>query len=114
MNPVWGRYANLLRDTSIMASAYNYLVIAVKNQAISNEINELDEQGSFIDFMEVLLGVKKKVFAVTEDDRKNIVEEFKKRSSTRTLPNPAVIEIEEDSLTLIKNLFGEDNIEIKE
>ena len=97
-----------------MASASNYVVIAVKNQAISNEINELDEQGSFIDFMEVLLGTKKKVFAVTEEERSNIVEEFKKRSSTRSLPKAAIIEIEEDSLELIKNLFGEDNIEIKE
>ena len=114
MNPAWARYANLLRETSIMASAYNYLVIAVKNQAISNEINELDEQGSFIDFMEVLLGNKKKVFAVTEEERTSIVEEFKKRSSTRTLPQAAIIEIEEDSLALIKNLFGEENIEIKE
>ena len=59
----------------------NYIILSVKNQAIANEINEVDEQGSFIDFMEVLLGVKKKVFAVTEDDRKNIVEEFKKRSA---------------------------------
>ena len=114
LNPIWARYANLLRDTSIMASASNYVVIAVKNQAISNEINELDEQGSFIDFMEVLLGTKKKVFAVTEEERSNIVEEFKKRSSTRSLPKAAIIEIEEDSLELIKNLFGEDNIEIKE
>ena len=114
MNPAWARFANLLRETSIMASAHNYIVIAVKNQAISNEINELDEHGSFIDFMEVLLGEKKKVFAVTEEERSNIVDEFKKRSATKSLPQAAIIEIEEDSLDLIKNLFGEDNIEIKE
>ena len=114
MNPAWARFANLLRDSSIIASAHNYIVIQVKNQAISNEINELDEHGSFIDFMDVLLGVKKKVFAVTEEERKNIVDEFKKRSSTRTLPKAAMIQIEEDSLNLIKNLFGEENIEIKE
>ena len=114
LNPIWARYANLLRETTIFSSSRNYIILSVKNQAIANEINEVDEQGSFIEFMEVLLGRKKKVFAITEDEMKILINEFKERKNNGTLPAAANVDVEEDSEQLIKDFFGEENVEIEE
>lgn len=114
LNPTWARYANLLRETTIFSSSKNYIILSVKNQAIANEINEVDEQGSFIDFMEVLLLRKKKVFAITEEEMKILINEFKERKNNGTLPLAAHVEVEEDSVQLIKDFFGEENVEIEE
>ena len=114
LSPAWARYANLLRDMNLVASGDQYIIIAVQNQVTANEINEQDAQGAFIDFMEVLLEKKKKVFAITKEEHKSVINEFIQRRKTNTLPQPAQIDLEEDSLELIKKLFGEENIEIKE
>lgn len=114
LSPAWARYANLLREMNLVASGSQYIIVAVKNEAIANEINEQDAQGAFIDFMEVLLTKKKKVFAITEEDQRELIQEFKIRHKENTLPPAVQIKLEEDSLDLVKNFFGEENIEIKE
>ena len=114
LSPAWARYANLLRDMNLVASGKEYIIVGVKNEAIANEINELDAQGAFIDFMEVLLSKKKKVFAITNEEQKQLINEFIQRQKNHTLPEAASVKLEEDSLELVKNLFGEENIEIKE
>lgn len=114
LSPAWARYANLLRDMNLVASGKEYIIVGVKNEAIANEINELDAQGAFIDFMEVLLSKKKKVFAITNEEQKQLINEFIQRQKSHTLPEAASVKLEEDSLELVKNLFGEENIEIKE
>lgn len=114
LNPNWARFANLLRDHILVASGEDYIVVAVNNQAVANEINEQDAQGAMIDFMYVLLLKKKKVFAITEDEQRSLIQEFKKRHQEGTLPPAASVQVEIDQLELVKNLFGEENIEIEE
>lgn len=114
MSPIWAKFANLLRDTHIFASSKNYILVSAKNEAIANEINEQDEQGSFVEFMEVLLMKKKKIYAITDDDAKKLSTEFVNRRNEGTLPQAAKIKVEEDSEQLIKDFFGEENIEIED
>lgn len=114
LNPTWARYANLLRESKLIASSNQYIVVAVNNEAIANEINEQDAQGGFIEFMEVLLLKKKKIYALTEDENTQIVAVFRIRQKEGTLPSAAEISTEESSLDLVKKLFGEENIDIKE
>lgn len=114
LNPNWARFANLLRDHILVASGEDYIVVAVNNQAVANEINEQDAQGAMIDFMYMLLLKKKKVFAITEDEQRSLIQEFKKRHQEGTLPPAASVQVEIDQLELVKNLFGEENIEIEE
>ncbi len=114
LNPTWARYANLLRESKLIASSNQYIVVAVNNEAIANEINEQDAQGGFIEFMEVLLLKKKKIYALTEDENTQIVAVFRIRQKEGTLPSAAEISTEKSSLDLVKKLFGEENIDIKE
>lgn len=114
LNPTWARYANLLRESKLIASSNQYIVVAVNNEAIANEINEQDAQGGFIEFMEVLLLKKKKIYALTEDENTQILAVFRIRQKEGTLPSAAEISTEESSLDLVKKLFGEENIDIKE
>lgn len=114
LSPSWARYANLLRDASIVASGKTYLIVSVKNEAISNEINEQDAQGAFIDFMEVLLKKKKKIFAITQEEYKEILQEFIQRRKMNTLPEAVDVEVEVNPIQRINDFFGEENVEIKE
>lgn len=113
LNPLWARYANLLRESNLFASSNNYVILSVSNQANANEINEQDEQGGFADFMEVLLDKKKKVFAITNEEVKIISNEFVNRKSSGNLPKAAIVEVEEDPIQRIKDFFGEENVEIE-
>lgn len=110
----WARFANLLRDSTLVASGENYILVAVRNPAVAYEVNEQDAQGAFVDFTEVLLLKRKKVFAITEEEQRKIIEEFKTRNREGTLPPPAIVQVEDDSLNHVIKLFGKENIEIEE
>lgn len=121
-DPTWAKQANLLRNCKIVASGEQYLIIAVDNQAIANEINELDRVDNFLVFMKLLIKKTKKVFAITHEHQKMIIQEFVKRSKERTLPeeiNFSLVEEETQSnemndIEVIQELFGKENVIITE
>lgn len=115
----FGKYANLLKNKQITASAPDYIVLTVDSQAMANEINELDKKQEFLYFTKKILKKRKKVFAITKSFTTEVIEEFKRRSVEKTLPSPIQFNVEEKveekkdpKLDKIKAYFGE--IEIKE
>ena len=122
IEPTWAKQANLLRNCKIVASSQQYIIVGVDNQAIANEINDLDKAGSFIAFMHLLLGKKKKVFAITQENEQNIVKEFVRRSKENTLPELIHFEFEENTevvhklsnIEVVENLFGKENVIVTE
>ena len=114
MNPHWAKYANLLRDSKLVASGDSYMVVAVDNQAMANEINELDSNNEFGDFMEVLLQKKKKVFGITSSQQTAVIQEFVRLQKLGELPEPVLFDDEINQVELVTNLFGEGNVTITE
>lgn len=119
----WARYASLLLQSTILGSGKNYMVLSVDNQAMANEINELDSKDEFNAFTTELLHKNKKIFAVSKKHSKEIVESFKIRMKNHTLPSPADIEVKKVETTntkeptteeLVIGLFGQDNIIVTE
>ena len=47
----YAKYANLLKNCSILASGSNYIVLCTDNQPEANEINEADQQDKFGELM---------------------------------------------------------------
>ena len=121
-DPEWAKYANLFRNHKLVASGEKHILVAVDNQSIANEINEKDEKSMFFKFMNEILGVKKKVFAISIESEKDLICEFVKRNKARTLPPAVNFEIidnevekkESTELEIIEDLFGKENIEILE
>ena len=121
-DPEWAKYANLFRNHKLVASGEKHILVAVDNQSIANEINEKDEKSMFFKFMNEILGVKKKVFAISIESEKDLICEFVKRNKARTLPPAVNFEIidnevekkESTELEIIEGLFGKENIEILE
>ena len=58
----WAKSANLLKNSMIVGSGSNYIVISVDNQAEANEINEADSKNEFNAFIQELLHKNKKIF----------------------------------------------------
>ncbi len=119
----WARYANLLKNSMIVASGSNYIVISVSNQAEANEINEMDMNDEFSSFMCELLEKNKKVFAISREYQTYIIQIFKEHMLNGTLPEPIQIETkhvgndatsEKTQEETILDLFGKDNIVITE
>lgn len=119
----WAKSANLLKNSVIVGSGKNYIVISVDNQAEANEINEADSKNEFNAFIQELLHKNKKIFAIAKEHQTRIIHEFKERMLNGTLPEPITI----DTVQLIKeektektqeetilDLFGEENIIITE
>lgn len=115
----YGKYAMLLKNKQITASAPNYIVFTVDSQAMANEINELDKKQEFLYFTKQILKKRKKVFAITKTFTTEVIEEFKKRSVEGTLPAPIDFDVNEKveekkdkKIEKLKDYFG--SIEIME
>lgn len=123
MDFTWARLANLLRNKTIVASGTNYIILGVGNQAEANEINEKDSENNFADFLMLLLGKYKKIFAISIKQTEKIIANFKERMANGTLPVPVVIEDiviekkvvkEKTQEEAVLELFGKENITIME
>ncbi|MGO5275180.1 DNA polymerase III subunit gamma/tau [Holdemanella porci] len=117
----FGKYAATLRNSSIMASGSNYIVLCVSNEIFAKQINEFELNYGYEDFMEVLLGKAKKVFALDKTQQSRVKDEFKERMISGNLPEPYQVRLKRKDKESENNMSIEDhmkslfpNIEIKE
>lgn len=117
----FGKYAATLRNSSIMASGSNYIVVCVSNEIFAKQINEFELNYGYEDFMEVLLGKAKKVFALDKKQQSRVKDEFKERMISGNLPEPYQVRLKRKDKESENNMSIEDhmkslfpNIEIKE
>ena len=117
----FGKYAATLRNSSIMASGSNYIVICVSSEIFAKQINEFELNYGYEDFMEVLLGKAKKVFALDKTQQSRVKDEFKERMISGNLPEPYQVRLKRKDAESENNMSIEDhmkslfpNIEIKE
>lgn len=117
----FGKYAATLRNSSIMASGSNYIVVCVSSEIFAKQINEFELNYGYEDFMEVLLGKAKKVFALDKTQQSRVLDEFKERMISGNLPEPYQVRLKRKDAEFENNMSIEDhmkslfpNIEIKE
>ena len=117
----FGKYAATLRNSSIMASGSNYIVVCVSSEIFAKQINEFELNYGYEDFMEVLLGKAKKVFALDKTQQSRVKDEFKERMISGNLPEPFQVHLKRKDAESENNMSIEDhmkslfpNIEIKE
>ena len=117
----FGKYAATLRDSSIMASGSNYIVVCVSSEIFAKQINEFELNYGYEDFTEVLLGKAKKVFALDKTQQSRVLDEFKERMISGNLPEPYQVRLKRKDAESENNMSIEDhmkslfpNIEIKE
>ena len=117
----FGKYAATLRNSNIMASGSNYIVVCVSSEIFAKQINDFEMNYGYENFMEVLLGKAKKVFALDKIQQSRVLDEFKERMISGNLPEPYQVRLkrkdsESDNNMSIENhmksLFP--SIEIKE
>ena len=113
------KYTTVLNECKVAASGNDCILLYTKMQSIANRINEEKMNREIYEFMRDVLHTDKVVFAITEDDFTKAKVEFVNHKKEGTLPEPIQIEkykeeSSEESSTLekVKELFGEDNIEI--
>ena len=117
----FGKYAATLRNSTIMASGSNYIVVCVSSKIFAKQINEFELNYGYEDFMEVLLGKAKKVFALDKTQQSRVLDEFKERMISGNLPEPFQVHLKRKDAESENNMSIEDhmkslfpNIEIKE
>lgn len=117
----FGKYAATLRNSSIMASGSNYIVVCVSSEIFAKQINEFELNYGYEDFTEVLLGKAKKVFALDKTQQSRVKDEFKERMISGNLPEPCQVRLKRKDKESENNMSIEDhmkslfpNIEIKE
>lgn len=117
----FGKYAATLRNSTIMASGSNYIVVCVSSEIFAKQINEFELNYGYEDFMEVLLGKAKKVFALDKTQQSRVLDAFKERMISGNLPEPFQVHLKRKDAESENNMSIEDhmkslfpNIEIKE
>lgn len=119
----WVKYANALKHAVIVGSGINYLVLSVESPIEAREINDLEANDNMEDFIKVLLGVQKKVFAIDERQRQQVIQKFKEHMQQGTLPEPVQVKLtqrkqdEQNEPTTeekLTDLFGDEIIMMEE
>ena len=117
----FGKYAATLRNSTIMASGSNYIVVCVSSEIFAKQINEFELNYGYEDFTEVLLGKAKKVFALDKTQQSRVKDEFKERMISGNLPEPYQVRLKRKDSESDNNMSIEDHmkslfpsIEIKE
>ena len=117
----FGKYAATLRNSSIMASGSNYIVVCVSSEIFAKQINDFEMNYGYENFMEVLLGKAKKVFALSKTQQSRVLDEFKERMISGNLPEPYQVRLKRKDSESDNNVSIEDHmkslfpsIEIKE
>ena len=107
----------------IVGSGINYLVLSVESSLEAREINDLETNDNMEDFIKVLLGVQKKVFAIDERQRQQVIQKFKEHMQQGTLPEPVQVKLtqrkqdEQNEPTTeekLTDLFGDEIIMMEE
>ena len=119
----WVKYANALKHAVIVGSGVNYLVLAVDSPLEAREINELERDEELERFIHELLGIQKKVFAIDEQQRKQVIQKFKEHMQQGTLPEPVRVELKQNNTgekheptteEKLTDLFGEEIVFMEE
>lgn len=115
------KYIKMLMDASVVASGDDCIIMTTKYEASANMINDAKINEELFWFIYEKFNIKKMIYALTADNFKLLVEQFRNRSKNNTLPAKADITLyyreEVKPLTTqekLVNIFGEDIEIIKE
>ena len=111
----------ILRQSTLVASSEEYLIVSVKSEVESKAINEFQQTEGFEEYLEKLLGKTKKIFSIDTKQQNRVITEFRERMINGTLPDPIKVKIvknkteeteEENEEIFLQKLFLD--LEIKE
>lgn len=91
----FGRLAAALKNYRPVASGPDFILAELPSRLQSDAVNELEDRYGFEDYTEKVLGVRKKVFAIPSDQKKELIELFKTRRKEGTLPSPVKVDLKE-------------------
>ena len=120
-NTKYMREQSLLRQSTLVASSEEYLIVSVKSEVESKAINEFQQTEGFEVYLEKLLGKTKKIFSIDTKQQNRVITEFRERMINGTLPDPIKVKIvknkteeteEENEEVFLQKLFPD--LEIKE
>lgn len=124
MDFTYGKYVTLLGAVEIVASGPNYMVVSVAGQVEFNEMQIILNDEPFVELVGKLINKTKKIFVITRIQQADVFAKFKDRMIRGTLPEAAIVDIEEklgvgvkrenEQETNLLDLFGQGNIDIKE
>ena len=104
----FGKYAASLRNSIIMASGSNYIVVCASSEIFAKQINEFELNYGYEDFMEVLLGKAKKVFALDKTQQARVLDTFKEKMISGNLPEPFQVHLKRKESITENNMSIED------
>lgn len=108
------KFASSLLNSSIIASGKNYIILKSDSQIEADEINELEKIFGYEHFLEKVLGKKKKVFAIANDQVNQLMKEFREARKENRLPEPIEIaldkddkemEVKEEEIPIVEKIF---------
>lgn len=119
------RFARMLDETTLFAASEDFVLVVAGYDALANEINEATMNKCIYQFAKEELGLNRVIYAITKQEQVELVNMFKEKRETNTLPPASVVnkpeveqivveEEKDQTLDLLGEMFGEENITIKE
>ncbi len=117
---VTDRYIAALKQSKLMASGNDCMIVVTPSQASANNINEAKMNQELYEYLYENIELDKMVYALSEEEYKEAIEAFKERRASGNLPEAITIEKykkkeeekgeEPDPEEKLKDLFGKEGL----
>lgn len=116
----YGRYANLLKKTTLVASGVDCMIIKSDDDSIVELLNEPKMNKGCYFFIKDALHLDKMIYAITSEQEVKLIDTFKNLHKNNQLPAPSVIQRHaisnekevDNGLQNLYDVFGEDTVEV--
>ena len=116
------KYAHKLCKSSILAIGTNYVVVVVEHNHLANDLNNKVNQVGLTNFLHTKLDEELRVFAITSEESNELIELFKKKALSDTLPKEIQIDLAVDTKEVVSDslinkaemIFGKDGFTVEE
>ncbi len=85
------RWANLLKMVSIAASGQDFILVSADQEALANQVNELENNKQLYQFLKNHIGIDKMIIALSKQLFEQVTISFVERRKTGTLPPKSMI-----------------------
>lgn len=113
------KYTSVLKECKVAASGKDCILLCTSMSSFVNRINDEKMNRELYKFMKTVLHTDKMIFAVDTEQFKEATQTFREAMINKKLPEPIKIERyteekqeEMSSIAKVKELFGEENVEI--
>lgn len=117
-SPEYAEYSSFIENVLLITSSYNWAILSSKEPSVLDELKIVYNKDNFVDLVGEITKKEKHIFIADENNLKLAMNKFKEMKANNVfyqptpLPEKKVLSKSEKTERYLKNIFGDEDIEI--